>query len=111
MKTSALPEDVAVARQFAQELRSKLGDALKRAVLFGSRAKGTALPGSDYDIVVVLARRDRNTMEQIYDDALEVLLQNGVDLSVKVYAEADFHRKMKLGTPFMAEIQQTGIDL
>lgn len=39
---------------FAQEITTKLGDRVKKIILFGSRARGNDEPDSDYDLLVVL---------------------------------------------------------
>lgn len=41
-------------KRFAQRLRAELG--AERVLLFGSHARGTAQPGSDYDLIVVAER-------------------------------------------------------
>ena len=111
MPTDTVSKDVYIAKEFVQGLKKKLGNKLKRAIFFGSRAKGTALPNSDYDVILVLSDRDQGIMDQVYDDALDILLDKGIDISVKVYTEKNFERKMRLMTPFMSEIKRTGIDL
>lgn len=59
------------------ELRDLLeacyGERLKRLVLFGSQARGDAEPGSDIDVLVVLAglvdsaEEDKRTSDMLYD--------------------------------------------
>ncbi len=39
---------------FVQELRNRLGNHLKEAILFGSKARGDDAPDSDYDCMVIL---------------------------------------------------------
>lgn len=45
-------------RRFAQRLKDEIGAS--RVLLFGSRARDTAMPGSDYDLIIV-AERFTNT--------------------------------------------------
>ena len=42
-------------RRFVEELASRYGEVA--VVLFGSRARGSALPYSDYDVAVILRVR------------------------------------------------------
>jgi len=79
--------------------------------LFGSRAKGTFGPGSDYDILIVLRRRTSTLLDVIYDEALRMELRYGVNISFKIYAEDDYRRKQELGTPFMAELRESSVPL
>jgi len=50
--------DHEIAREYAQRLREKLGNHVKSIVLFGSRARGEAKAGSDWDVLVVLDGAD-----------------------------------------------------
>ena len=47
------PNDPVLAR-FRRALDEMYGKQLDRVVLFGSRARGDARPGSDYDVAVFL---------------------------------------------------------
>ncbi len=103
--------DTEIAREFARKLKKKLGNNLKKAILFGSRAKGISRADSDYDLVLVLHNRNREIIDWIYDNVVEFLIERGIDISLKIYSENDYNRKIALPTPFMAEIIKTGIDL
>ena len=100
-----------IASEFADTLKSVWGDKIKKMVLFGSRAKGTFLKNSDYDIAIVLEERDSQMIDQIYDYVLDFLLKYEVDISLKIYSEDDYKRKSALQTPFLREIEKTGITL
>ncbi len=55
-KQSGVPGGEEHVREFSpliRELRRRFGDGLRCVVLFGSRARGTAKMGSDYDLLVV----------------------------------------------------------
>lgn len=49
--------DTEIAREFARKLKKKLGNNFKKAILFGSRAKGISRTDSDYDLLLVLHNR------------------------------------------------------
>ena len=53
-------------RRFVEELASRYGEVA--VVLFGSRARGSALPYSDYDVAVVLRSADDKVelVEEVY---------------------------------------------
>jgi len=67
------PKDDPVVRDFAASVRSKIGPHVQRIVLFGSRARGTAWEGSDYDLAVMVTHRDRNIEERVLDAMTEML--------------------------------------
>jgi predicted nucleotidyltransferase len=59
-----------------------LQPAVEKAVLYGSRAKGTHRPGSDIDLALVGSRLDNRIVGQIADDFEEGPLPYRVDLSI-----------------------------
>lgn len=82
-----------------------------KVILFGSRAKETAGKDSDYDILLVLKEKRENLISGLYDLVLDFLLEEGVDISLKIYTEKDFNEKMSLGVPFMVELKKTGVEV
>lgn len=100
-----------IAQDLSRKLTRRLGDELREIRPFGSRAKGTFGPHSDYDILIVLRRRTPEILDAIYDEAQEIELRHGVDFSFKVYSEEDFARKQRLGTPFMKALRESSIPL
>lgn len=79
--------------------------------LFGSRARGDARPDSDYDILVVV--KDRNIINRslVYDYILDVNLEYGIDLSLKIYDVEEFELFLEKGVPFIREIISQGQQL
>ena len=62
------PELMDLLGELRDELRRELGDNLMRVTLYGSQARGDALPDSDVDVLVVLRRAgdlDRETAHRI----------------------------------------------
>lgn len=52
------PSDLAVAARFTAQLAHRINGRLQRALLFGSRARGEAMADSDFDILLLVDRRD-----------------------------------------------------
>ena len=63
---------------------------------------------SDYDLLVVVARKEPALLDALYDGVMDVLLAHGRLVSLKVFGEAEFKRLMNLRTPFMARIAEEG---
>ncbi|MEW5767197.1 MAG: nucleotidyltransferase domain-containing protein [bacterium] len=93
---------------FTERLISDFGSDILKIILFGSRAKGIAAPYSDYDLLLVLRERDRRIIDQIYDQVTDFLLDYGVDISLKIYSEEDFEKKLLMRIPFIMEVTKTG---
>ena len=101
---------------------NQLVDKLKAAdpykiILFGSYAKGTAAPGSDIDLIVII---DNYIISKTYAEdvkryvairklLLDINSQYAMDL--KVYSRAEFQRKKEKGSFFIKEIEKTGITI
>ena len=100
-----------IPHRLSRALSKRLGDDLKEIRLFGSRAKGTWGPGSDYDILVVVSRRTASLLDAIYDEGFKLELRFGVDISFKVYGEEEYRRRERLGTPFAVELRASSIRL
>jgi uncharacterized protein len=50
---------------FVREIRDRLGDNLRKIILFGSRARGDNFEDSDYDCLLVVDRLDRSVKDDI----------------------------------------------
>lgn len=107
--TSTQPEEI--YKYFLDNLRSKFSTNITHAILFGSRAKGIAKPWSDYDFVIVLNKKSRDIINEIYDVVTDALLKYGVDISLKIYSENDFQEKKLKKHPFINRIIESGIEL
>lgn len=110
MKRSA-PVSEPIERIFAQRLAAQLGATLEKVILFGSRAEGRAKSWSDYDLLVVLTRKERWKIDGIYDLVTEFLLTYGADISLKIYTADELATRTKLGSPFVRRIQERGVTL
>lgn len=101
--------DLEIAKEIATKLRERIGPQLTEIIFFGSRAKGIPKPYSDFDLLIVLKRRDNKKIDSIYDETTKLEIEHEIDISLKVYSEEDYKRKMDLGTPFMRSVHQSGI--
>jgi predicted nucleotidyltransferase len=82
-----------------------------RFILFGSRAREDWRPDSDYDVLVVVPRKDRRIVDGLYDGVMDVLLETGILISLKVFDEKRFERLKSIPTPFMANVMAEGVEI
>lgn len=82
-----------------------------RLVLFGSRARGTQRHDSDYDLLLVVSKKDDRLLDALYEAVMDVLLAHGRLVSLKVFPEPEFARLQALRTPFMRHVTEEGIPL
>lgn len=100
-----------IVQRFLKEASAVEG-RVRSIYLFGSRAKGTDRPDSDYDILLVVkpefSGKDKDVL---YDAVLHVLFETGKVVSLKIFKEKEFKRLCRLKTPFMEHVLTEGIQL
>lgn len=87
-------------------------DKIRTAYLFGSRARGTQRPDSDYDLLLVV--EDSFTLvekDALYDAVMAILLDTGRLVSLKIFKEQIFRPLWELPTPFMRHVAEEGIQV
>ena len=106
---SPSPQTDPVLTRFGQSLRAAYGDRLERVVLFGSRARGEAQPGSDYDIAVFL-----NSLGSFNDEAAclaaietDILYTTGAVINSLPFHAGAYRER----TGLMSELRRDGVDL
>ena len=79
-----------------------------RVLLFGSMARGDAVPGSDVDLLVVLTRHDKGFMERIPEYRLK-----GIPIGVDVfpYTEQELAKMLRDGNLFLRAALKEGIEI
>ena len=89
-----------------------LGNKVKAVYLFGSRAKGTARPDSDYDLLLVVSDAfSLSDKDMLYDRVMDILLESGRLVSLKVFRQQAFQRLCGLRTPFITHVLTEGIQV
>jgi len=100
-----------VALEFVARVHQRFNGQLVSAVLFGSRARGEAEPGSDMDVLIVLSNANPETQKEIRYLAAEVWLEYGIYLSTRVWSLGHWRRLEGLQTLLYQNIRRDGIDL
>ena len=81
---------------------------LRRLTHFGSRARAEHRTDSDYDILVVVERKNPVVLDVLYEGVTTVLLGRGRLVSLKVFEEREFSRLERLQTPFVQKVLMEG---
>lgn len=98
-----------ILQKFRAALTRLYGDRIERVVLYGSRARGDAKPGSDYDIALFL--------KDLEDPWGEIDRLVAIELALRDETDADIHTmpfpagRWRDRTPLMHEIRKDGLDL
>ena len=95
--------------RFRGAIKALYGDTIERIVLFGSRARGDAKPGSDYDIAVFLKEMEQFGIEseRLAEIETDILLNTGAVINTLPFREGDWKKR----TGFMHEVRSEGLDL
>jgi len=99
-----------VIRKFLSLVKS-VKSKIRSIYLFGSRARGDQKPYSDYDLLLVMKKKDRAVIDRLYDAVIDILVETGKVLSLKIFREEEFDRLSSIPTPFMKRVLKEGIKI
>ena len=103
------PAADAKALFFSQRIREKIGPHIRQLVLFGSRARGNAHEGSDYDFLVVLDKVEPVIKDTVLDIEVEFMNTYEELSSCMIYDEEGWEKNKKF--PIGINILREGIAL
>jgi len=104
-------DEVSALEELSSRLTRRLGNEIRQIILFGSKARGDFRSESDIDVLVIALRRDWDFRQEIYDVVLDISLEMGVLLSVKVMSLEEFDRFHSLESPFVLNVQREGVPI
>ncbi len=100
--------------RFREALAADYGNVVKRALLFGSRARGDWREESDIDVMVIVKDEAAEAEESISGMAYDVLYEAGcwkAAPSVLTRTESEWARGLKWESGFHETVEQEGITL
>ena len=98
-----------IVREFAALIRAALGPRLRRLVLFGSRARGEAYAGSDYDVLIVVDRPPASLRQRVLDVEAQMLDARGALFASVLRSEQQWQEAQ--GFPLAINIAREGLPL
>jgi len=98
-----------VVQTFATELRERLGPRVRQILLFGSRARGDAGEGSDYDMLVVVDQRTPELRAIVLDVERGLMDRYGVLVATILRSDEEWRRG--LAFPLARNIIREGVVL
>jgi predicted nucleotidyltransferase len=97
-----------------KKIRQKVNelDSSAEVILYGSRARGDNKIDSDWDILILLNKKnvDKNTEQVFRHHLFDLELEIGVPISVYVYSKQDWEGKYSV-TPLFNSIKKEGIPI
>jgi predicted nucleotidyltransferase len=98
-----------LAEEFASRLKAKYGERIQNVILFGSVARGDYGEESDIDVLVVTQDTSWTFRVSLAQEAIDVLMREGVYISAKPIALEDFDRTGE--TIFGRSVRREGLFL
>ena len=99
-----------IVNQFLALIQPCIAD-IEEIYLFGSRCRDDWRPDSDYDILIILVKKDRVIIDKLYDAVMEILLSTTKLISLKIFTSSEFNRLKSIPTPFISNVVTKGIKL
>lgn len=98
-----------ISHEFAEQVRGKLKNHLKKIILFGSRARGNFYEGSDYDFLIIVDKREKTDEEKLLDIGVKFLNKYDVLIADIVCDEKEWESKKRF--PLGLNILKEGVEL
>ncbi len=97
----------AIAQEYSKKVRSALGSRVRDIILFGSRARGDYREWSDYDVLIIVDKRDREIVKAIRKMAVQILDEHDRLVGNIIYDTREWERKKRYSLG--RNIQREGI--
>ncbi|MDP3919314.1 MAG: nucleotidyltransferase domain-containing protein [Candidatus Omnitrophota bacterium] len=104
-------KDKALILEFKRRLPTHLKARLKHLIVFGSRAKGNAMEGSDLDVIALVDEKTGDIERHLEDIIYQVMWDHDFNpfISLKVLAESHFYDALNKGFSFYRHVEKEGI--
>lgn len=102
-----------IINEFIQEISKVLKNSLKKAILYGSYARGDYNENSDIDIMILTDLNDdeiEQLKEKIVDIAFELELKTGIVISPIIRNIEKFEKRTNI-IPFYMNVKREGVIL
>ena len=101
--------DIALAQEYARRLRDRLRESLLSITLYGSRARGDAREGSDFDLIVRVEADSDAIRDTVHAVAVEMMNEFG-ELFVGMVCSEDEWR-IESNMPLGWNVARDGVSL
>ncbi len=98
-----------VLNQIIEKIRERLGERIDSVYVFGSRVRGDHDAWSDFDVLIVVKRRDPILESEIMDIFVHEELKTGFSFTPVIKNKESFDREKEYHTPFYESIKKEGI--
>ena len=96
-----------ITKKLAKRLREKLGKV--QVIIYGSRARGNGVTGSDLDVCIVVERLDKETRDKVFTIAWRSSLEERIVITPLIFGRKEWEDSPILESPIYKNIQREGI--
>ncbi|MBI1883921.1 MAG: nucleotidyltransferase domain-containing protein [Chlamydiae bacterium] len=103
------PQERSALQDFKKVLLERFRSQVSEIFLFGSKARGDSKSDSDIDVLVITQQDDWKLKDKIGRLATDILLDEGIYLSIKVLGQKHYQYMKWLEAPFIKNVLKEGI--
>lgn len=96
-------------RQATERLRKVLGENLVAVIAFGSRVRGDFHGESDFDVLIIVRKRDFEVIEKVVKVFVEEEEKTNIPFSPVIKPLDIFQKEEAYNTPFYRNIKKEGV--
>ena len=104
-------EEENAVREFVARLRDRFPQEVEAVKIYGSKARGTAHPESDVDLLIIVKDRTKAIDEAVIDLVCDMIDEFGVFLETVTLASTDYHSAIEQQAPFVLNVERDAISL
>lgn len=102
-------EEQAWLEAYRKELAEQFPGLVERIIIFGSKARGTATPDSDLDVLLIIREGDWRLKEALAVPGYDLAVGTDVVPSILVYTKQEWEDRLRLRAPFWQAVDRDGV--
>jgi predicted nucleotidyltransferase len=105
------PEEQSWLEAYRQALHQQFPGLVQDIIIFGSKARGTARPDSDLDLVLILREGDWRLKDAVSLPGYELSIGTNVVPSLQVYTAAEWQQLRAWQSVFREAVERDGVSV
>jgi predicted nucleotidyltransferase len=105
------PEEQSWLDAYRKALRQQFPGLVQDIIIFGSKARGTARPDSDLDVVLILREGDWRLKDAVSLPGYDLSIGTNVVPSLQIYTAAEWQQLRDRQSVFREAVERDGISV
>jgi predicted nucleotidyltransferase len=105
------PEEQSWLDAYRKALRQQFPGLVQDIIIFGSKARGTARPDSDLDVVLILREGDWRLKDAVSLPGYDLSIGTNVVPSLQIYTAAEWQQLRDRQSVFQEAVERDGISV